>query len=167
MTATQQNKGAADRAALLDPRPLATHRMRRTDYFPGLYRRAMWMTVCQSARKVRHGDCWILTDAKTGATQHVSVERITDTHWLVFLGRTDDLRKVTRLSRVRWRPTWLVRYVCLNSGMDEYYNALAIGDRGRAEQILRARHGKGRMPKPLPAGVVVPELVEMMTPSDF
>ena len=36
-----------------------------------------------------------------------------------------------------------------------------------AERILRARHGKGRMPSPLPAGVVVPELVEMMTPRDF
>jgi hypothetical protein len=29
---------------------------------------------------------------------------------------------------------------------------------------LRARYGKGRMPKPLPAGVVIPELVELAYP---
>jgi hypothetical protein len=165
MTATQQNKRAADRADRLDLRPVATHRMRRMDYFPGLYRRAMWMTVCRSTRKVQHGDCWIFTDAKTGATQHASVERITETHWLVFLGRTDDLRKFTRLSRARWRPTWLVRYVCLSSDMDAYYDALAIGDRGRAERILRARYGKGRMPK-LPADVAIPDLVELANPGE-
>jgi hypothetical protein len=156
-----QNTGAARSAPLprlIDLRPLATHRMRRTDYWPTYNRGALWMAVCRGGRKVKHGDCWIFTDAKTGATQHASVEAVTDTHWLLLLGRTDDLRKVTRLSRARWHPTWLVRYVCLSTEVTAYYDALAIGDPARAERILRARHGKGRMPKPLPPDVVIPEL---------
>ena len=80
------------------------------------------------------------------------------------LGRTDDLCKVTRLSRARWQPTWHVRYVSLCTDMTAYYDALAIGDRARADRILRARYGKGRMPKPLPTGVVIPELVELAYP---
>jgi hypothetical protein len=164
MTA-QQNTGAAYRAAFREARPLPTHRMRRTDYWPTHHNGALWMGVCRSKAKVQRGDCWIFTDTKTGATQHASVEGITATHWLLLLGRTDDLRKVTRLSRARWQPTWHVRYVCLCSTLTPYYDALAIGDRARADRILRARHGKGRMPKPLlPAGVVIPELVELAYP---
>jgi hypothetical protein len=169
MTATQQNTGAAGAAApsrVLRFYPLATHRMRRTDYWPTHHRGALWMTVCRSARQPRYGDCWIFTDAKTGATQHASVEGMTATHWLLLLGRTDDLWKVTRLSRARWQPTWLVRYVCLCTVASAYYDALAIGDRARAERILRARYGKGRMPKPLPATVAIPELVKLANPGD-
>ena len=158
MTALQ-NTAAADRAP-------ATHRMRRTDYWPTHHRGALWMTVCRSSLQPRHGDCWIFTDAKTGATQHASVEGSTATHWLLLLARTDDLNKVSRLSRSRWRPTWLVRFICLSAELTAFYDALAIGDRGRADRILRARHGKGRMPKPLPAGVIVPELVELAPGED-
>jgi hypothetical protein len=119
------------------------------------------MTVCRSSLQPRHGDCWIFTDAKTGATQHASVEGSTATHWLLLLGRTDDLRKVTRLSRARWRPSWLVRYISLSTTATAYYDALAIGDDSRAERILRAKHDRRRMPKPLPADVAIPELVEL------
>jgi len=99
MTA-QQNTGAAYRAAFREARPLPTHRMRRTDYWPTHHNGALWMGVCRSKAKVQHGACWIFTDTKTGATQHASVEGITATHWLLLLGRTDDLCKVTRA----WQP---------------------------------------------------------------
>jgi hypothetical protein len=168
MTAPQNTGGgsSASRPRLIQDRAPATHRMRRLDYFPTRYRGALWMAVCRSALRPRHGDCWIFTDTKTGATQHASVEGSTATHWLLLLARTDDLGKVTRLSRTRWRPTWLVRFICLSTELTAFYDALAIGDRGRADRILRARHGKGRMPKPLPAGVVVPELVELAPGED-
>jgi hypothetical protein len=46
MTAAQQNTAdRADPPRLLRLYPLATHRMRRTDYFPTHYQGALWLTV--------------------------------------------------------------------------------------------------------------------------
>lgn len=155
---TPRRRRATPLHGQIDP---PTHLMRRDDYFQH-YGSPLWLGVRLSGRKVEHASCWIFTDAKTCDTRYASVERVTNTQWLVLLGRTDDALKLTRLSRARWRPTWHVRYVCVCAALTPYYDAIAIGDSDRAEQILRATYGKDRMPEPvLPAGVVVPTLVKL------
>jgi hypothetical protein len=109
----------------------------------------------------KHGACWIFTNAKTGATQYASVEGSTATHWLLILARTDDLHKITRLSRAHWQPTWHVRWTCFCRNTTAYYDAVALGDLARAEKIDRAMRDKTQMPKPLPADAVIPDLVEL------
>jgi hypothetical protein len=104
------------------------------------------MTVCCSSRTPGRGICWIFTNARTGATQHASVESSTPTHCLALTGREDDLNKVSRLSRASRRPTWLVRSVTLCSQATAYYDAPAVGDLESAEMVQRAIGRKGPMP---------------------
>jgi hypothetical protein len=129
----------------------ATHLIRRVDYMPAARRgRPVWMAVRIGRTPLPDTD-WIFTNTVTGHTVYASVKGWDAKSWHVLLCRDGDnlQKKVSRLSRRRWRPTWRLRGVCFSA---EYYDAVALGDQARADAVARADGQLCPTPPPLPAG---------------